>query len=112
MNTPYMYILVRKDLDPATMFVQSCHAVAESARKFVPIDMEHPHFVVCGVKDEAALKKAYCKIQEQNIQCCAFYEADIGDQMTALATEPVYDTARRHFRNYQLLKFTQLKEAA
>lgn len=102
-----MYILVRRDLSPEQILVQSCHAVAESARKFVPIDMEHPHFVVCGVKDETALKKAYRKIQEQNIQCCAFYEADIGDQMTALATEPVYEATRRHFRNYQLLKSTQ-----
>lgn len=107
-----MYILVRRDLSPEQMLVQSCHAVAEAARNFVPSDMEHPHFVVCGVKDEAALKKAYRKIQEQDIRCCAFYEADIDDQMTALATEPVYDTARLHFRNYQLLKFAQLKEAA
>lgn len=66
--------------------------------------MEHPHFVVCGAKSEAALRKAHCKVQEQGIRCRAFLEADINNQMTAFATEPIYDAQRRNFRNFQLLK--------
>jgi peptidyl-tRNA hydrolase len=96
--------LVRTDLSAGQQLVQACHAVAEAARHFIPPTMEHPHFVVCGVKNEAALQKAHKKIQEQGIRCRAFLEADIGDQMTALATEPIYDAQRRVFRNFQLLK--------
>jgi hypothetical protein len=59
---------------------------------------------MCGVKSENALRKAHRQIQEQGIRCRAFLEADIGDQMTAIATEPVYDQQRRIFRNFQLLK--------
>jgi hypothetical protein len=66
--------------------------------------MEHPHFVMCGVKSEGHLRKAHLQIQEQGIRCRAFLEADIGNQMTAIATEPVFDSQRRIFRNFQLLK--------
>lgn len=99
-----MYILVREDLSPGQQVVQACHAVAEAARFFLSKEEEHPHFVICGVKNETALRKAYFKIQEQGIQLQAFIEPDIGNQMTAIATEPVSDSVRRTFRNYQLLK--------
>jgi hypothetical protein len=92
--------------------VQSCHAVADSARFFIPIDLEHPHFVVCGVKNEDALQKALQQIQVQGVRCRAFLEADIGDQMTAIATEPVYGEQRRLFKKFRLFKpATTQKEA-
>lgn len=98
--------MVRTDLPANIQLVQSCHAVAESARFFIPTTMEHPHFVVCGVKNEAAIRKAHHQIQNQGIRCRAFFEADLDNQMTAFATEPIYDAQRRVFRNFQLLKPT------
>jgi hypothetical protein len=92
------------DLPPAQIVVQSCHAVADAARHFISTDLEHPHFVVCGVKNELELSHAHSKIQTTGIQCCAFLEADIDNQMTAVATEPIYGEQRKHFRNFQLLK--------
>lgn len=98
-----MYVLVRRDLTPAQQAVQACHAVLE-ASKFLKSDEEHPHLVLCGVKTEAALFKAIEKLNEQGIKCQWFIEPDIGNQVTALATEPVYGDTRRVFRNYQILK--------
>lgn len=34
-----------------------------------------------------------------------FYEADIGNQLTAIATKPIYGENRRHFQKYNLLRF-------
>ena len=99
-----MYIFVREDLSPGQIIVQACHAVAESARHFLSKEDEHPHFVICGVKNENLLKNAYSKIIEQNIKAKSFIEPDIGDQMTAFATEPVCNEQRRIFRKYKLLK--------
>lgn len=73
---------------------------------------DHPNFVVCGMKDEAALKKALLKIENQGIRCAVFQESDLENQATALATEPVYGEERRLFRNFKLLKPTIVREAA
>jgi hypothetical protein len=59
---------------------------------------------VIGVKDESALLKAFNKTQQNGIRCTVFREADLDDQATALATEPVYGDTRRIFQNYQLLR--------
>ncbi len=105
-KTPYCYILVRKDLSPGQQVVQSCHAVAECARNsyLSNTDEDHPHIVVCGVKDENALLKAHTKLQKEGVRCQLYREPDAGDEATALATAPVYEGVRRLFRNFQILK--------
>lgn len=99
-----MYVFVRRDISPGQQVVQSCHAVAKAAILYnnkLEID---PHMVVLGVKTEAALFKAIEKLSKNNIKCQWFVEPDIGNQVTALATEPVYGDTRLLFRNYQILK--------
>jgi hypothetical protein len=56
------------------------------------------------VKDETALLKALKKLEDHGIRHTIFREADLDDQATAIATEPVYGEVRRLFRNYQLLQ--------
>ena len=97
----YVYVVVRRDLTPAQCAVQACHAVLEIGRSFVP--KEHPHLVLCGVRDESALAKSLKRIQDAGISCEAFREPDIGNALTAFATEPVSGDARRHFKSFKLL---------
>jgi hypothetical protein len=96
-------VLVRRDLPPAQQVVQSCHAVAEAARSLLPPDHQHPHIVVCGVRDERTLRQSHDRLVRQGVRCRAFIEPDLGNQLTALATEPVFDGTRRLFRRFQLL---------
>ena len=98
-----MYVLVRKDLSAAQQVVQSCHAAIEAARTLLPAEQEHPHVIVCGVRDEHALWAAVHKLQKHGIRYRAFQEPDQGNQLTALATEPVLDATRRLFRSLRLL---------
>jgi hypothetical protein len=84
--------------------VQSCHAVAEAARHFLPPDHDHPHLIVCGVRDEPALVHAARRLTALGVRFRLFLEPDAGGRATALATEPVCGPARRAFRRYQLLK--------
>jgi hypothetical protein len=98
-----VYVLVRKDLSPAQQIVQSCHAAIEAARALLPAELQHPHLIVCGVHDEAALWRFLHKLQLHNIRFQAFLEPDQDNQLTALATEPVFDETRRLFRNLRLL---------
>ena len=102
---PYVYIFVRKDLSNEQKLVQSCRAVAESAKTHFHKASEHPHFVICEVKNESELLKVYTKAKNSFIECSIFQEADLEDQFTAFATEPVYGEVRKVFKNCQLLKF-------
>jgi len=99
-----VYVLVRKDLPPAQQVVQSCHAVAEAARSFLSAEQEHPHIIVCQVRDEPTLRQSLDKLQTHGVRCHAFVEPDLGNELTALATEPVFDGTRRLFRRFPLLR--------
>lgn len=102
-QTPYVYVLVRKDLSPEQITVQSCHAVIEAASLISPA-LEHPHLVVCGVNNELQLEQAAARLEKAEILFREFREADIGDQLTAIATQPVFGEDRRHFKKYKCLK--------
>lgn len=98
-----MYVLVRKDLSPAQQVVQSCHAVADAVRSSLSSDRQHPHLIVCGVRDERRLRRSLDCLRRLGIRCHAFTEPDLDGQLTALATEPVCGDTRRLFRRFQLL---------
>lgn len=83
--------------------VQACHASIEAARTFLSPLHEHPSLILCGVRDEPALCRSLDRITRAGIRCRAFHEPDIGNQLTAIATEPVFDKQRRVFRAYRLL---------
>lgn len=99
-----MYVLVRKDLSFSQQVVQSCHASIEAALHLIPTTIEHPHVIVCGVDNEDKLKKAASKLDCLGVRFKRFHEADMQDQLTALATGPIYGDNRKIFKNYQLLK--------
>lgn len=56
------------------------------------------------MKNEAKLHKIRQYLVQNNIQHAHFYEPDIGNELTALATEPITGERRRLFRKFQLLK--------
>ena len=99
----YVYVLTRRDLPFPQQAVQAAHASIEAARKFIDKDIEHPHLVLCTVENEEEL---FCALNElkDHVRIAEWREADIDDELTAIASEPVSGDVRRLFRNYQLLK--------
>jgi len=96
-------VLVREDLPLAQQVVQSCHAAIEAARSLLPPDSPHPHVIVCAARDEAALWGHLLRLQRLGVRLRPFFEPDRANELTALATEPVYGPTRRLFRNLRLL---------
>jgi hypothetical protein len=95
-------VIVRNDLTPPQQAVQAVHAALSVARQFsVPL---HEHVVLCAVPNERQLLRWQSKIASSGIAVCAFREPDLGNEFTALATEPVYGEDRRLFRQLQLVK--------
>lgn len=56
------------------------------------------------VPNEGYLVDAAARLRLQGINHEVFYEADLGDEPTALATEPVEGEGRKVFADYPLLK--------
>jgi hypothetical protein len=98
---------VREDLSWPQIVVQSCHAVIEATKAFkfecLP---DHPHLVLLAIKDESRLQKVQTYLSEHRIQFKSFYESDINDSLTAVATEPIAaeSSVRKYLRKFQLLK--------
>ena len=90
-------------MSPDQICVQVAHACIESTKN-KPYIEEHPHLVICGVDNETKLNSAVTRLESLGVRLHKFREADINDQLTAIASEIIYDTDRRHFRRYQLLK--------
>lgn len=98
----YVYVIVRNDLSYAQKAVQSCHAIIESTKTF-GMSGDHPSVIICVVKSEQKLKKVAEEISKQNIKFSSFFEPDIGNQMTAIATEALPETKRYIFKRFQLM---------
>lgn len=104
-STPYSYVIVRKDLEPAQRVVQSCHAIQE-------VTMENPeahkntHMIVLQVPSEAELKQVETVLSRfrRVIKFHTFHEPDNNTGFTAIATSPIVNRyLRNFFANYELL---------
>lgn len=98
-------MFVRGDLSLPQCAVQSCHACIEAAKAF---DFEqlpdHPSVIILHIKDENRLHRVRKYLVDNGVRHAHFYEPDRGDELTALATEPIFEDKRHLFRKYQLLK--------
>lgn len=97
-----MYVAVRQDLPLAHQAVQAIHAGIASARELIPSGAIHPSLVLCTVPDEAALLQLRDKCNREGVETRVFVESDMGQAMTALATEPVNGKGRKLFRDLKL----------
>lgn len=84
--------------------VQASHACIEATKAFLNPDLEHPHLIVFGIKDENHLHKAALYLDSHNIRYKIFNEPDRQDEATALTTEPIFGDQRALFRRFQCLK--------
>lgn len=92
---------MRRDLTHPQQTVQACHAVIEMTKAFSVGDV-HPSVIILEVQDELTLSQIVDKIKP--IESVEFREPDIGNQLTAIATRPVYGEERKIFRKFKLLK--------
>ena len=99
---PYVYAIVRNDLSNAQKAVQIGHALIESTRNF-NMNGCHPSVILCVVKSEKKLDELTERLSSMKIKFSAFREPDIGDQLTAIATQPLRGNERTPFKHFQLL---------
>lgn len=64
---------------------------------------DHPSVIILSAKNENRLHRVRKYLIEQGIRHVHFYEPDMDDELTALATEPIFGSRREAFSKYQLL---------
>ena len=100
---PYVYLLIREDLDPVSRLVQASHAALEAG-----FDFGRPpgavHLIALGVRDERELLREAAQLEARGIAVRVFFEPDHGVGHSALATEPLRGAARAAMRRYRLLE--------
>ena len=100
----HFYVLIRTDLPLSQQIVQSIHAAYESAVLFNDNTFQTHSTVLCQVNSEKELIKAAYKLELAGIKHHIFKEPDIGNQHTALCTEPLNQDRRKLFSNWKLWK--------
>lgn len=84
--------------------MQVAHAAIASTFAFGEPDCTHPNLVVCTVADEHELASVFNRLKEQDVRCCAWYEDDMGNALTAIATAPLRGVERKPMKRFKLLQ--------
>ena len=81
-----MYVFVRLDLSSAQRIVQATHAAIEATRYLLPVEFDHPHLVLIGLSDQEAFTSLCALLERNQINYRLFFEPDLNNELTALAT--------------------------
>jgi len=82
--------------------VQAVHAAHEAGIHFAHQSNNTSSVVVCEVPSEQDLLFALDSLTQKGIRCVLFREPDIGNEATALASEPIFGKHRHIFRKFKL----------
>ena len=67
--------------------------------------MDHPHLVLAEVHSEYHLSKLIDKLTKENVRLVIWREPDLNSgEITAIATEPIFNEKRKLFKKLQLIK--------
>lgn len=102
-ETDYVYVITRLDIPAPHISVQIAHAAMAATYSFTKKLRSHPHLCVCAVSNEEELDKEFNRLKEVGVPCCAWYEDDMGNQLTAVAAAPLRGNKRKPLRRYKLL---------
>jgi len=95
----YTYCFVRTDITPSQQAVQMSHACIEAQKKFSP--SRHPSIVAIGTKKKK-IQKIIQECIDNEIDFAIFRDNIFDNEVTAIATEPLYEN-RKVFDRYTLL---------
>jgi hypothetical protein len=94
-----LYVIIRKDLSTSQQAVQAGHAVAEFLLHGHCSSWNNGTLVYLGVENENHLHLLRQKLDFEGIKYSEFIEPDIGNQITAIAT----NEESKYFKKLNLL---------
>ena len=94
-----MFVIVRKDLSTSQQAVQAGHALASYLLHGPFSRWQNGTLIYLGVKGLVQLENIKHKFEKEGIRYKEFKEPDIGNEITAIAT----DEANKHIERLNLL---------
>lgn len=94
-------MVVREDLSLSQQLVQAAHATLEAGLALGANPESPYHLVALSVPDEPSLRAALAHASE-HVTVYPFIEPDLGNEMTAFASEPLSGRFRRVFSKLPL----------
>lgn len=82
-----MFVIVRKDLSKSQQAVQAGHALAEYLLRGPATEWQNGTLIYLGVKGLTQLENLKHKFEIYDIPYKEFREPDIGNEITAIATD-------------------------
>lgn len=96
-----LYTITKRGLRAGAQIAQSCHAVAAFAAHYPDLfaswALPEQRNIVCLEAGE--LDSLLANLKAAGIKCAAFYETDLGNELTAIACE---EAASRHLSSLPL----------
>jgi len=86
-----LYVIVRKDLSVSQRAVQAGHVVAQFCLDRPFSRWKNGTLIYLGIKNLRQLEKLMKQLSYNNIKYIEFREPDIGNQVTAIATDQHYE---------------------
>lgn len=99
-ETPYMYVIVRRDIPLGDQMVQIGHACQESGARFGCPD--GCHMVLGSAENEVELLKWERKLSLEDVNYHMFFEPDDGMGYTAIATQPLRGSQRQPLKRLRI----------
>lgn len=96
----YCYVFLRGNLSNAQKSVQAGHSLIEICQKYS--FKNHPSLIYLIVKSEEKLKRVAQELIDNNINFSLFREPDMNNEITSIATEPIFSEKRKVLERYQL----------
>lgn len=104
METPFVYVFVREDLDLIHQLIQTAHATHEAGIRFGKVDGKISHFCIFGVKNANELVEINGFLNSKGVNFAIFHEPDFDMGYTALATEPLVGQRREIMADFKILR--------
>lgn len=99
MSFTQVYVFIRKDLTHPQQIVQSCHACLGLRQ-----NGSDSSVIVIGIEGEGKLYDVITHLKSLDLDYSEFREPDIGNELTAVVSQPIPESQKNIFRKYQLLK--------
>ena len=103
-QTPYIYIILRTDLEPTYQIIQSGHALFEHALSITDKPDNTSHFCLLEAKNEGDLIKISEKLKEKDLNFTMFHEPDYDTGYTCIAVGPIYGKDRKLFKKFKFFR--------
>lgn len=98
----YVYVIVREDLELKDKIVQSAHAAYDSALNFKN-HADRTSIIILSLGNKS-INDAVIYLKSVKIKYIVYKEISLGFGETAIATEALTESQRKHLRKFKLLQ--------